>query len=106
MFYSRGPLSLLFTLFLFVGLIAALPAAPPKGRAAAPRAASKGGHSSSKSAEHCPSNLRPRGGKVFIGYNGFNGTPRHPQASAGGELGAVLYVADVRAPRLTVSPAY
>ncbi|KAF8170153.1 hypothetical protein BJ912DRAFT_861386, partial [Pholiota molesta] len=35
-----------------------------------------------------------RGGKVFIGYNGFNGTPRHPQASAGGELGAVLYVAD------------
>jgi len=82
---SRGPLSLLITLCLFVGLIAAAPA-PPK-RAPAPAKGSSRGPS-------CPSNLRPRGGKTFIGYNGFNGTPRNPQASAGGELGAVFYIAD------------
>ncbi|KAF8176938.1 hypothetical protein BJ912DRAFT_908895 [Pholiota molesta] len=57
-------------------------------------APAKGRPASGSQAPQCPSNLRPRGGKVFIGYNGFNGTPRHPQASAGGELGAVFYVAD------------
>ncbi|KAF8172449.1 hypothetical protein BJ912DRAFT_993875 [Pholiota molesta] len=33
-------------------------------------------------------------GRVFIGYNGFSGDPRPPQASTGGELGAVFYIAD------------
>ncbi|KAF8172459.1 hypothetical protein BJ912DRAFT_911186 [Pholiota molesta] len=33
-------------------------------------------------------------GRVFIGYKGFSADPRPPQASAGGELGAVFYVAD------------
>ncbi|KAF9477118.1 hypothetical protein BDN70DRAFT_784261, partial [Pholiota conissans] len=32
--------------------------------------------------------------RVFLGYNGFNGTPRKPQASKNGELGAVFYIAD------------
>jgi hypothetical protein len=81
MFYSRGPLSLFVALFFFIGLISASPV-PPKGHAA-PKA-------------QCPKNLRPRANKIFLGYNGFNGTPRHPQASAGGELGAVFYIADVR----------
>ena len=38
----------------------------------------------------------PQSQRVMLGYNGFNGTPRPPQASAGGELGAVFYIADVR----------
>ncbi|KAF9473495.1 hypothetical protein BDN70DRAFT_899728 [Pholiota conissans] len=38
--------------------------------------------------------IEERAGRTFIGYNGFNGTPRPPQASGGGELGAVFYVAD------------
>jgi hypothetical protein len=102
MLNSRGPLSLFFTLFLFVGLIAAMPAPVGKGHPAP----AKGRPASGSPAPQCPSNLRPRGGKVFIGYNGFNGTPRHPQASAGGELGAVFYVADVGAPRSKVSPVH
>lgn len=32
--------------------------------------------------------------RVFIGYNGFSADPRPPQASAGGELGAVFYITD------------
>nr|BAL02932.1 hypothetical protein [Pholiota nameko] len=39
-------------------------------------------------------NLEARVGRTFIGYNGFSGPERPPQASAGGELGAVFYVAD------------
>ncbi|KAF9473498.1 hypothetical protein BDN70DRAFT_964906 [Pholiota conissans] len=41
-----------------------------------------------------PTKIEERAGRTFIGYNGFNGTPRPPQASGGGELGAVFYVAD------------
>jgi Zn-dependent M28 family amino/carboxypeptidase len=37
-------------------------------------------------------------GRVFIGYNGFSGDPRPPQASTGGELGAVFYIADASPP--------
>lgn len=33
--------------------------------------------------------------KMHIGYVGFNGVPRAPQASKVGDLGAVFYAADV-----------
>ncbi|KAF8190857.1 hypothetical protein BJ912DRAFT_314971 [Pholiota molesta] len=85
MFNSRGLLSFFFVaLSFFIGFISASPV-PPKGHAAAPAS----GH-----AVQCPANLKPRSNKIFLGYNGFNGTPRNPQASAGGELGAVFYIAD------------
>jgi hypothetical protein len=88
MFNSRGLLSFfLVALSFFIGLISASPV-PPKGHAAVPA----NGH-----AAQCPANLKPRSNKIFLGYNGFNGTPRSPQASAGGELGAVFYIADVSA---------
>jgi len=97
----------LITLCLFVGLIAAAPAPPKRAPVPAKHAPASVKHAPA-SAKHapvpakgssrgpsCPSNLRPRGGKTFIGYNGFNGTPRkQAQASAGGELGAVFYIAD------------
>jgi hypothetical protein len=86
MFNSRGLLSFFFVaLSFFIGLISASPV-PPKGHAAAPA----NGH-----AAQCPANLKPRSNRIFLGYNGFNGTPRSPQASADGELGAVFYIVDL-----------
>ena len=39
---------------------------------------------------------RLQGPRVVLGYNGFNGDVRaNVQASVGGELGAVFYIADV-----------
>jgi len=48
----------------------------------------------------CPANIQPREQRTFLGYTGITGKDRlrqfqrEPVASLGGELGAVLYIAD------------
>ncbi|KAF9485992.1 hypothetical protein BDN70DRAFT_794674 [Pholiota conissans] len=100
MFNSRSSLSVVFlVLFLFFSTISATPVPISKGHAPVKAPSKAPPKSSPKSApksspKHCPSHLVRRNNNVFIGYNGFSGTARPPQASAGGELGAVFYIAD------------